>query len=195
MVTIDKRLNLVIPILREDETKLYVHSTPIRHETFEAHYMVLAKTFSTLMHNGLDPSSGPAVAAMVLKDVARNTTRGPGLNWFDGPDGVGGEAGLLAEFVRLSNVVVPSKAGWGTLPLRSALDQRLLDSEEESEVINRIAFFMVVSLVPSKPDRGKLIEGMARIYDLRTTYFNSTEYATSLKILTKDETTGESLQP
>ena len=191
-VNIDKRLNLVIPIIRDDQTILYIHSTPIRPETFEQYHLVLAKTFSSFAQNGLDPRSGPSVAAMILKDVAEATPRGPGLNWWDGADGIGGESGLLAEITRLSNAVVPNKEnGWGTVPLRTALDQKLIDEDESREVQNLLAFFTVVSLVAPRVDRARLVRGMAAIYELSTTLLNSTEYVVFLKTSTPAETTGE----
>ena len=92
MLTINRKLNLVLPLQRGDDTVLYVHSTPIRPETFEKYYLVLAKTWASLTQNGLDPRSGPSVAALVLKEVAETTMRAPGVTWWDGPDGVGGDA-------------------------------------------------------------------------------------------------------
>lgn len=192
MVSINRKLNLVLPLLRSDDTQLYVHSTPIRPETFEKYYLVLSKTFATLAQNGLDPRSGPSVAALILKDVATSTSRAGSLNWWDGPDGVGGEAGLQAEMVRLSNALVatPDK-GWTTIPLLNALNQGLIDDEEKSEVLNLLTFFTVVSLVAPRVDRERLVKGMAAIYELQTTYLNATEFSTSLKTSTTEEPIGE----
>ena len=86
MTTINRHLNIVIPIVRADETKLYIHATPIRPETFEMYHLVMAKTFSAFAHNGLDPMSGPSVAAMILRDVAKSTMRAPGVDWWEGND-------------------------------------------------------------------------------------------------------------
>lgn len=192
MITIDKRLNLVVPIIRADETKLYIHSTPIRPETFEMYHMVMAKTFSAFAQHGLDPRSGPSVAAMILKDVAQNTARGPGMNWWDGPDGVGGESGLMAEIVRLSNVLTPqADKGWGTIPLAMALEKQLVDPDEKTEAMNLLVFFTVVSLVAPRVDRPRLVRGMAAIYELQTTLLNSTEFAVSLKTSTIAVSSGE----
>lgn len=191
MITIDKKLNLVIPIVRGDETKLYVHSTPIMQETFERYHLVLARTFSSFAQNGLDPRSGPSVAAMILNDVAKETSRAPGLNWYEGPDGVGGEAGLTAEFIRLSNAVISTaNTGWTTMPLLSAFENNLIDAEEKSEVLNLLTFFMVTSLVAPRVDRPRLVKGMAAIYELQTTLLNSTEFSRSLKTSTTAGDTG-----
>lgn len=195
MITIDKRLNLVVPVIRADETKLYVHSTPIRPETFEMYHMVMAKTFSTFAQHGLDPRSGPSVAAMILKDVAEDTARGPGVNWWDGDDGVNGKSGLMAEIVRLSNVLTPQPdKSWSAIPLATAIEKNLMDAEEKSEVLNLLVFFTVASLVAPRVDRPRLVKGMAAIYELQTTLLNSTEFAASLKILTTAGSTGENTQ-
>ena len=192
MITIDKNLNLVIPLTRADGSKVYVHSTPVRFESFEKYHLVLAKTFSSFAMNGLDPRSGPSVAAMILKDVAKSTVRVPGMDWWDGEDGVGGAAGLMADMVRMSNVLTSTKdKGWVTEPLQSALDRNLITGEEKSEVMNILTFFTVVSLVAPKMDRPLLVNGMARIYELQAISLNATEFATSLKTSTIAVNTGE----
>lgn len=189
---VDKKLNLVLPIVRGDKTVLYIHSEPIRRETFETYHLVLARTFSAFAQNGLDPRSGPSVAKLILQDVAKTTSRLPGFDWWEGSDGVGGQSGLLAEIMRLSNAVVTtSDRGWGTVPLEAAFNQGLVSEDEKSEVLNLLVFFTVVSVTAPRVDREKLINGMAVMYELQTTFFNSTEFANSLKTLTADETTGE----
>lgn len=191
MVSINRKLNLVVPILRGDKTELYIHSVPIMPETFKVYHLVMAKTFSTLAQNNLDPRSGPSVAAMVMEEVAKSTWRLPGMNWWEGPDGVGGEAGLMAEIIRLSNVIRPTKeAGWQSIPLQSAINQNLIDEEERMEVINLLCFFTVVSLMAPRADREKLVKGLAAIYELQATYSTSTDWINSLTTSTVEETTG-----
>ena len=193
MAAINRQLNLVIPIAREDGTTVYIHSTPIRPETFEFYHMVLAKTWSGFIQNGLDPRSAPSVAALILKDTAKSTARSLGHNWWDGQDGVGGESGLLAEITRLSNVIHSTKeSGWSPIPLHIALSENLIDAEEKAEVMNLLTFFTVASVMPPRPDRKAMVEGMASINELQTTLFNSTEYANSLKMSTPADAIGES---
>lgn len=193
MLAINRQLQIVIPIIRGDETKLYVHASPIRHETFETYHMVLAKTFSALAQNGLDPRSGPSVAGLILTDVAKNTARAPGISWWEGNDGVGGPAGLLAEMIRLSNAIVPSaERGWVPMPLQLALDKGLVDEEERSEVTNLLTFFTVASRVAPRADRERLIQGTVVIYELLSTFLNATDFATSLRTLKAEEPSGES---
>ncbi len=188
---IDRKLNLVIPLEREDGTSLWIYATPIRKEVFETYFLVLAKTFSALSRNGLDPRSGPTVAALMLKEIALGTPRDSETNWFEGDDGVGGKTGLLAEIVRLSNCLVgTADNGWQTIPLQDALDKKLITDDEKSEVMNLLAFFTVSSLIAPKQDRPILIEGMVRIYRLEATSSAFTEWASSFKTRMLAESTG-----
>lgn len=189
---IDRKLNLVIPLEREDGTSLWIHSTPVRKEVFEMYYLVLAKTFSNLSRAGLDPRSGPTIAALMLKEVAATTARDAESNWLDGDDGVNGKAGLLAEIVRLSNCLVGTvDGGWKTVPLQEALDKNLISDDEKSEVMNLLAFFTVSSLIAPKADRPILVNGMAAIYRLEVTSSGFSEWASSFKTRTRVESTGE----
>lgn len=188
---IDKKLNLVVSIDRgEGEAPLSVHSAPILLETYKTYYLVLAKTFSTLMNERLTNVSGPSVCSLLLEQISRSTMRVPGVSWWEGTDGV--ENGLMAEIRRLSSVIAPQPdgAGWAATPLQIALDTGIIDAEEAMEVMNQLCFFTVVSWVPERRDRPSLIDGAAYLFGGSTTSLNSTEYAASLKISTGDETIG-----
>lgn len=196
MIEINKSLNLVIPIVRDDETVLYIHSSPIKYETFERYWKVLGKTYSEFTQHGFDPRSGPSIAAMCLKEVAQNTARGNGGNWYDGDDGVGGSAGLIAEIIRLSNVLVPqaNRNGWSVTMLQTVIDQGMLTEREKNRAINLLVFFTVCSQVAPTVDAPKLIMGMAFVYELQTTLLTLTEFAASLKTLTTDANTGAKIK-
>jgi hypothetical protein len=195
---IDKKLNLIVAVSRDDETTVYIHSTPIRLETFRTYHLVLSKTFASLMSEKLSIIAGPSVAAYVLEEVAKTTNRSPGVNWWEGPDGV--ENGLMAEIRRLSNIITlkPDGSGWGALPLQLVLDDRNRDgslkvmSEEEAiEVMNQLVFFTVISSAAPRKDRPSMIHGAAYLFDGQTSLLDCTAFAASLKILTPVGSTGE----
>jgi len=143
MTTVDRELNLVIPIDR-GEAKLYCYSTPIRRETFEFYYLVISKAFSKLYAERLHVFAGPKVMPMVLKDVATSTARDGDRNWWEGPDGV--ELGLVGEFRRRTTVLAPKVDGtWDQQPLEAAKNQGLISADEAAEVEAAVAFFMVNS--------------------------------------------------
>jgi hypothetical protein len=52
---LDRRLNLVLSVTREDGTEMWVHHTPIRREIYEQHFLVLTKTISAMYEEGLPP--------------------------------------------------------------------------------------------------------------------------------------------
>lgn len=190
-ITINRQLNLVIPILRDDKTSLYIHSMPIGPEVFDTYYLVLAKTFSAFASEDIGPISGPRVAAKMMRDIAKSTQRAPGVDWWDGDDGVNGSGGLFAEMIRLSNAIVPRpEGGWGPMQLQDALNQGLLDAEEKDEVLNILAFFTVVSAAPPKQERARLVKGMAILYQLQATSSSFTDFITSLKTSTPAENIG-----
>lgn len=186
MLTIDRKLNLVVPIDRGD-SKFYVHAMPISTETFEKYYLVLAKTFSAIAENGIVVTSAPSVAKLLLKQVAEETQRDNGVDWWTGDDGVGGKSGLIEEIVRLCNVI----DGDSVFPLKDLLMSERIDADTQNDVLSMLVFFTVASRVPPRVDRERLIRGMASIYHLHVTFSNVTEFASTLKTSISDASTGK----
>lgn len=181
---IDKKLNLVIPITYESGT-LYAHSTPIRREVFDAYYLVLAKTFSAIYGEGLSYRTGPRVAMMLLRDVARRMDP-EGTTAFS--DDV--EKGLIGEIKQLTNVAALGASGWETVPYAEAVAKGMIEDEDASEVENAIAFFIVASSVHKRSEVRPIVTQAARLWGGLTTSLNSTEYAASLPTSTVAESSG-----
>ena len=176
---INSKLNLVVEVETSEGT-IFVHSMPLSREVFERYFIVIGKTFSSVMSSGLSVISGPRVAAMMLKKIA--TEEGV----WDGRDGV--ENGLFAEIRRLSNVIYPTTAGWQSLPLQAAVDREVIDADDLSEVENLITFFICVSAMVRKGEIQGILEKML-LWGARTSSLNSTEYQASLQTLIATETT------
>lgn len=88
---LDKKLNLVIPVTREDEETVYVHATPVAFNTFRVFSFIMSKAYAKIMSEGLTYVSGPGIALVVLEEVAKDTNRirGPEpLSWWEGEGGV-----------------------------------------------------------------------------------------------------------
>jgi hypothetical protein len=183
---IDKKLNLVIPIYGEDgdAPTAWVHSTPIRRETFERYHMVIAKTFASIYTEGLDFRVGPRVAMLRLREISE------GMGKWEGPTGV--EAGLVAEMRRLTNLIMP---GHATLPWQVAIDKGMIDPDDKSEVENAIAFFTVVSHMHRHHELKAILEGVAVIWSAQVTSLDCTGYSNSLKTSIEPENTGEMAIP
>lgn len=198
---INRKLNLVIPILgdpiveknedgsvkvdangnpvEKDNVVGYVHAEPISKETFDAHYLVIAKTFGAIYGEGLGYSVGPRIAGRLLRTVATN------MGAWDGPDGV--EASLLRDVFQRANYV---KANGEIVPFEEAVVKKMLDEEDLSEVTNSLAFFTLASSMHLRADLPAVLAGAARFWGGRTTSSNSTEFAASLRTSNAGANTG-----
>jgi hypothetical protein len=169
---LNRKLNLVFDIEREDGTKLYIHAMPISREVFETFFLVISKAFAAIYSEGLQVLAGPRVAALVLKQVATDAGQ------WDGPTGV--RTGLMNEIRRLANVVMLTDQGWATLPLQSAIDRDLLDEDELAEAEGVITFFICASAMHRRSELGQILTSMTGLWGAQLTSLNCTEFATSL---------------
>lgn len=169
---IDKRMNLVIPIERDDGP-IYVHSTPISQATFEQNFVAISRTFSRIYNEGLGVMAGPRIAALMLRQVAADT----------GAD----VSGLMNEINRLTNVIV----GGEIIPFDDAMRRKMLDDSEASEAEGAIVFFMVASSMHKRSDLPAIHAGMSKLWDAAFTSLNATEYRRSLPTSTEGGNTGE----
>lgn len=178
---IDRSLNLVIP-LGDGGKARYVHSSPISVEVFEAHYAIIAKAFAGIYDSGLGITAGPRVAALILKTAAKQ---------------IGAEsdyAALMNEVRRLTNVVTLDGGQWQTVPLHQAIEGKLLDPEEVSEVENAVAFFIIAWAMHKRDARRAILDGALRLWDGQLESSNCTEFTLSLKTSTPDASSGENNQ-
>lgn len=187
---IDRRtLNLTFPVDRGDGSTIYVHSTPIGREAFDAHWQLTGRASANLVSNR---TFTPRFSALALRDAgqviaAEHTPPG------EKPVGDGGYTAFLAEIHRLTMVIVPSEGQlWSPLPFDVAVARKVLDSEDLAEIDGVLCFF---TLGWHTGDRGKRSVWLARVakdLDGQTTSQTSTDFATSLVTLKPDENTGES---
>lgn len=184
---IDKKLNIVIPFPRSGEGTLYIHATPIMRETFETYFLPISVAFTRLWQEGLSVISGPRVALMMLKKASEER------RIWDGPDGV--QAGLVEEMKRLTNVVVRGPAGWSTVPMYSAIEQKLITDEERDFAENAVTFFTLVSAMQNQRQVAAVLEGMNDLWGTQSVLYNSTEFAASLTTSTGEENTGVKAAP
>lgn len=177
---INSKLFMVIPVERDDGTKVFVHAAPISREVFESYYLVIAKTFSSLYQEGLGVTSGPRVAAMALRRIAEE------MGIWSGEVGV--ERGLMLEIERLCSVLAPGPRGWEPVPLREAIKRQILDSDDASEVMNAITFFSVAYSVHRKTDREAILKAASGFWGAQIVLSDSTVYSASLPTSTAAET-------
>jgi len=178
-VKINRKLHLVIPI-EQGERTLYAHSTPVETETFDTFFLPIAKTFSAIYTEGLGVIAGPRIAAKMLKQVSES------INQWDEV-----KTGFLAEIRRLTNVFAPTDTGWSMIPLDEAINKKVIDKDDASEVENAIVFFTLSWLMHKKTDREKILHDAAALWGARVEYLSCTEFRDSLPILTAKDSSGK----
>jgi hypothetical protein len=179
-VKLNRKLNLVMDV-ETYEGKVYIHSMPISREVFEDNFLVISRAFTAVYTNGLGPVTGPRVAALILKQEAKS------LNIWERT-----QQSLMAEIYRLTNVISPSENGWESMPFDVARKRGILDDDAAAEVENCIVYFTCASSIHLKAEMAVAMEGLKTLWDAQTTLSNVTEYTSSLRTSTQEETTGES---
>ena len=169
-LSINERLHLVIPIYADDGETItgYVHSAPISREVFEAHFMLISKTFSMIYSEGLAVLAGPRIASLVLRRAA---------------EAMGNQAGgmaLMNEIRRLSNVLLRSSNGWDAHQFQEAVDHQLLSEDDLTEVTNAIVYFIVASAMHPKRQLRIVMDGVTQAWGAQTLSSNFTTFAASL---------------
>jgi hypothetical protein len=185
-VTINKKLNLVIPLEIDDNKKMWVHSTPISREVFEANYMLFVKTLSNLYFNGIGPGMAPRVAALALKDMAKEIDNTTDLSM-----------PVIQEIYRLTYVLMidPATNKWIVKPFLEIKMKNMLEEEVIREVENALVYFTVASAIHLKSELPSIMIGLSSIWEAQTTSLTAMDYCNSLTISNQEENTGESPEP
>lgn len=178
---VDRKLNLVVPVERDDGTTVHVHATPISRETFHQHFLTMAKAFSSIYTNGLGITAGPRVAALMIRKVAADI----------GPNELTAvESGLMAEMKRLSSVIVPNNGGWLPMPLDEAIAREVITADDADEVENAIAFFILASAMHKRAEAAIIVDEAVKLWSASTTSLSSTAFAGSLGTSTPPVSSG-----
>jgi len=180
---INKALNIVIPVEYEKGGQIFVHSTPISREIFEQYFLVISKTFASIFSQGLGAVAGPRVAYLMLKQTAED------MGVWMGDTGV--KNGLVNEIIRLTNVLVPGKKGWQSLPFYTAIEKEILDVDTVAEIEGELIFFTCVSMMNKKNQVEGIMETVGGLWGSQITSLNFMEFTASLKTSTEVENTGE----
>lgn len=180
---INRNLNLVVPIERADGSQVFVHSTPISSDVFDAYFLPIAKTFSAIYSEGLGVISGPRIADKLLRKISTD------MGIWEGPGGV--QAGLVAEIRRLTNVFVPGKRGWEMVPFDDAKAAHTIEPDDAVEIEAALTFFTLVSAMHRKSDLPGILGGALRLWGSRTESLSCTEFMNSLPTLTESGNSGK----
>lgn len=169
-LSLNAKLHLVIPLYLDDGETItaYVHSAPIMNETFEAHCLLLAKTFAAIHSEGLGIIAGPRVAAHLLEMIAKKMR-----------DEVGASS-LMNEIRRLTSVCLRNNDGWEQMQFQDAIDLGRITPDDVAVVTNVLVFFTVISAMQVGQDRKELLNGAARLWNAQISSLGFTAFAASL---------------
>ena len=169
-VTIDKKLNLVVPIDHDDGKTYYVHVIPLSRQVFEQHYELIALTLDKVFTLGL---MGPRTAAVALRDIAKRAGRLQEVN-----------DNLIPEMHRGANVLVPQAGGYDIMPWDEALGKKLFTDDDAADVESALTFFTVASAMNQKK-AGDLLGMTGQLWGAELSSSTPMGYANSLKTSTE----------
>jgi len=182
---IDRRLNLIIDLLRTDGSLLTVHASPISSEIFDRFWEPISETVAAIFKGEHGIVTGPRIAHKMLRKQAQK------LGLWDGPGGV--QAAFMPEIRRLAHVLIPGTNGYELLPLSTAITKDLIDARETDEIEGRLVFFISCWEVILSEDQSQLLDRAAELWRVRLTSSSVTEYQSSLQTSTTAASSGAKL--
>lgn len=185
IVKIDKKLNLVTNITRDDGSVVYLHVTPLPYEVVEEHCLLLGNLFTNFISQ-VGGLGAARVAAMMLRKKIRKEQELSGES--SGPN-------VVDEIQRMTSVIWNDKGTWKTTGLDSALKQEIISPDEYREVEGEVVFFMVSSAI-QKPELIKPTVGIViGMFGGQLTLSTATEWRGSLLTSKTDTDTPNQTAP
>lgn len=145
IVKIDKKLNLVTNITREDGSIVYLHVTPFPYEVVEEHCLLLGNLFTNFISQ-VGGLGAARVAAMMLRKKLKREQE-----LMDEANQQAQQAQqaptIVDEIQRLTSVVWNDGGTWKTASFEVAMKQGIISPDEYREVEGEVVFFMVTSAI------------------------------------------------
>lgn len=145
IVKIDKKLNLVTNITREDGSIVYLHVTPFPYEVVEEHCLLLGNLFTNFISQ-VGGLGAARVAAMMLRKKLKREQE-----LMDEANQQAQQAQqaptIVDEIQRLTSVVWNDGGTWKTASFEVAMKQGIISPDEYREVEGEVVFFMVSSAI------------------------------------------------
>lgn len=176
---IDKKLNLVTNITREDGSIVYLHVTPFPYEVVEEYCVLLGNLFTNFITQ-VGPLGSARVAAMMLKKRLKQEQEAlleDGKSLSDLPKSLT----LVDEIQRLTVVIHNVGGQWKTTPLEVAFNQGIIDPDEYREVEGEVVFFMVSSAIQKANLIAPTVGTVIKMYDGQLTSSSVTAFRDSLQ--------------
>lgn len=184
---IDKKLNLVTNITRDDGSIVYLHVTPFPYEVVEEYCVLLGNLFTNFITQ-VGPLGSARVAAMMLKKRLKQEQDArleDGKSLSDLPKSLT----LVDEIQRLTVVIHNVGGQWKTTPLEVAFNQGVIDPDEYREVEGEVVFFMVSSAIQKANLIAPTVGTVIKMYDGQLTSSSVTAFRDSLQTSKPDTDT------
>ncbi|MGX5055991.1 hypothetical protein ACWKX9_20355 [Enterobacter asburiae] len=170
-VKIDKKLNFVSTITRDDNSMVYLHVVPFPYEVVEQNCVLLGNLFNSFF-TLVGSVGAPRVAAMMLRNIIKSR---------QGDADTTPEAlTIIDDIQRLTTVIWNDNGVWKPSPLDAAFKNGIITPDEYREIEGEIVFFMVSSAI-QKADLMKGTVGKAlEMYSGQLVSLSATGYRDSL---------------
>lgn len=145
IVKIDKKLNLVTNITREDGSIVYLHVTPFPYEVVEEHCLLLGNLFTNFISQVGGLGAARVAAMMLRKKLQREQELREEAN--QQAQQAQRAPTIVDEIQRLTSVVWNDDGNWKTASFEVAMKQGIISPDEYREVEGEVVFFMVTSAI------------------------------------------------
>ncbi len=145
IVKIDKKLNLVTNITREDGSIVYLHVTPFPYEVVEEHCLLLGNLFTNFISQVGGLGAARVAAMMLRKKLQREQELREEAN--QQAQQAQQAPTIVDEIQRLTSVVWNDGGTWKTTSFEVAMKQGIISPDEYREVEGEVVFFMVSSAI------------------------------------------------
>lgn len=142
IVKIDKNLNLVTNITREDGSIVYLHVTPFPYEVVEEHCLLLGNLFTNFISQVGGLGAARVAAMMLRKKLQREQELRDEAN-----QQAQQAPTIVDEIQRLTSVVWNDGGTWKRTSFDAAMKQGIISPDEYREVEGEVVFFMVSSAI------------------------------------------------
>ncbi|WES88776.1 hypothetical protein [Dickeya fangzhongdai] len=175
---IDKKLNLVSNITRDDGSIVYLHVTPFPYEVVEEHCLLLGNLFTQFISQVGGLGSVRVAAMMLRKKLQQERAAGNAA----GPS-------IVDEIQRLTAVIYNENGQWKSVPYDSALKQGVITPDEYREVEGEVVFFIVSSAIQKRDLIAPTVGAVIGMFGGQLTVLSVTEFRDSLPKSNQDTDT------
>lgn len=166
---IDKKLNFVSTIMRDDGSIVYLHVVPFPYEIVEQNCVLLGNLFNNFF-TLVGSTGAPRVAAMMLRNALKSRYED------DAPKG----PTIVDDIQRLTTVIWKDNGVWKPVTLDVALRQEIITEDEYREIEGEIVFFMVSSAIQKANLIAPTVGSALQMYSGQLVSLSATAYRDSL---------------